>query len=111
MLFFSTDQGYTIIDLGLFRHIAFRQVTFWHRNFGTIDVLANVLFGPTDILAHERFGMGVFWCCGHFDMGTLRHWDILELRRFSRDISAQWTFIHGDIKAQFSTSVLVKERP
>ena len=61
------------VSLSLFRHMAFRKVTFQQKQFGTIDILARVPLFPR----------------------TFRHMDILSLWTFQhRDILAPWTGIH-----------------
>lgn len=61
------------VSLSLFRHMAFRKVTFQQKQFGTIDILARVPLFPR----------------------TFRLMDILSLWTFQhRDILAPWTGIH-----------------
>ena len=71
--------------LALFRHL-----TFWHRHFIPVDVLACVLIGPLDVPTHKQTDKGIFWHRGRFGMGTqditaMEHFvtRIFDTRRFS----------------------------
>lgn len=59
------------VDRSLFRHMAFRKETFQQKRFGTIDILAYVLFVPRDVPAHGHFVSVVTW--RHYGTGTSLH--------------------------------------